>query len=79
MLKSYSTLPGPSPQVRVWSQSRQRAERFRQSVGGPVKICLSVEEAVRGADAIVTVTKCTELVLFGRWVKPGAHVAGERN
>ncbi|XP_073346454.1 ketimine reductase mu-crystallin [Pagrus major] len=65
----------PFKEVRVWSRSRQRAERFCQSVGGPVKICLSAEEAVRGADAIVTVTKCKEPVLFGQWVKPGAHVA----
>ncbi|XP_070783452.1 ketimine reductase mu-crystallin [Enoplosus armatus] len=62
-------------EVRVWSSSGQRAERFRSSVSGPVTVCVSVEEAVRGADAIVTVTRCTEPVLFGQWVKPGAHVA----
>lgn len=70
--------PGSSPQVRVWSHRKQRAERFRQSVSGPVTVFDSVEEAVRGADAIVTVTRCTEPVLFGQWVKPGAHVAGEK-
>ncbi|XP_044034875.1 ketimine reductase mu-crystallin [Siniperca chuatsi] len=62
-------------EVRVWSHTRQRAERFCHSVSGPVTICLSVEEAVKGADAIVTVTRCTEPVLLGQWVKPGAHVA----
>lgn len=67
-----------SYQVRVWSHSKQGAERFCHSVSGPVKMFVSVEEAVRGADAIVTVTRCTEPVLFGQWVKPGAHVAGER-
>ncbi|KAG8009056.1 Ketimine reductase mu-crystallin [Nibea albiflora] len=65
----------PFKEVRVWSRTRQWVEKFCQSVSGPVKICDSVEEAVRGADAIVTVTRCTEPVLFGRWVKPGAHVA----
>uniref|UniRef100_A0A4W6CS35 Ketimine reductase mu-crystallin n=1 Tax=Lates calcarifer TaxID=8187 RepID=A0A4W6CS35_LATCA len=44
-------------------------------VSGPVTACVSVEEAVRGADVIVTVTRCTEPVLFGQWVKAGAHVA----
>lgn len=39
--------------------------------------CGSAEEAVRGADVIVTVTRSTEPVLFGQWVKAGAHVAGE--
>ncbi|XP_042253141.1 ketimine reductase mu-crystallin [Thunnus albacares] len=62
-------------EVRVWSHRKQSAERFCQSVSGPVTVCGSVEEAVRGADAIVTVTRCTEPVLFGQWVKPGAHVA----
>ncbi|XP_035469863.2 ketimine reductase mu-crystallin isoform X1 [Scophthalmus maximus] len=62
-------------EVRVWSHTREGAERFRNSVSGPVTACVSVEEAVRGADAIVTVTRCTEPVLFGQWVKPGAHVA----
>uniref|UniRef100_UPI0037E9B90F ketimine reductase mu-crystallin n=1 Tax=Semicossyphus pulcher TaxID=241346 RepID=UPI0037E9B90F len=62
-------------EVRVWSRTREGAERFSKSVSGPVTACASVEEAVRGADAIVTVTRCTEPLLFGRWVKPGAHVA----
>ncbi|XP_039992129.1 ketimine reductase mu-crystallin [Xiphias gladius] len=62
-------------EVRVWSRTREGAERFRHSVSGPVTVCDSAEEAVRGADAIVTVTRCTEPVLFGQWVKPGAHVA----
>ncbi|XP_078134929.1 ketimine reductase mu-crystallin [Sander vitreus] len=62
-------------EVRVWSRTRQKAERFCRSVSGPVTVCVSVQEAVRGADAIVTVTRCTEPVLFGQWVKPGAHVA----
>lgn len=30
---------------------------------------------MRGADVIVTVTRATEPVLFGKWVKVGAHVA----
>ncbi|XP_071402560.1 ketimine reductase mu-crystallin [Centroberyx affinis] len=62
-------------EVRVWSRTRESAERFGRSVGGAVTACDSVEEAVKGADAIVTVTRSTEPVLFGRWVKPGAHVA----
>lgn len=53
-------------------------ERFQRSVESAVKGCSSVEEAVRGADIIVTVTGSTEPVLFGQWVKPAAHVAGEK-
>ncbi|XP_041714814.2 ketimine reductase mu-crystallin isoform X2 [Coregonus clupeaformis] len=62
-------------EVRVWSRRKESAERFAQSTQGHVTVCESVEEAVNGADVIVTVTKAIEPVLFGQWVKPGAHVA----
>lgn len=65
----------PFKEVRVWSRTRQGVERFCRSASGPVTACVSAEEAARGADAIVTATSSTEPVLFGRWVKPGAHVA----
>lgn len=62
----------------MWSCSGKGLQRFCQSVSGPVTPCVSVEEAVNGADVIVTVTRSTEPVLFGRLVKPGAHVAGKK-
>ena len=34
----------------------------------------SLEEALKDADIIVTVTAATEPVVFGRWLKPGAVV-----
>lgn len=70
--------PAFSSQVRVWNHTRQGAERFSQSVSGPVTVCSSVKEAVSGADVIVTVTKSVKPLLFGQWVKPGAHVAGRQ-
>jgi thiomorpholine-carboxylate dehydrogenase len=35
---------------------------------------MSAEEAVRGADVIVTVTSSKTPVLKGDWLKPGCHV-----
>ncbi|XP_072312371.1 ketimine reductase mu-crystallin [Eucyclogobius newberryi] len=61
-------------EVRVWSRSKDRADTFAGSLKGPVRVCESVEETVKGADVIVTVTRSTEPVLLGQWVKPGAHV-----
>lgn len=61
----------------MWSRRKETAERFAQSTQGHVTVWESVEEAVNGADVIVTVTGASEPVLFGQWVKPGAHVAGE--
>jgi thiomorpholine-carboxylate dehydrogenase len=58
-------------EVRVWSQTQKHAEKFADEIGGKV---MSAEEAVRGADVVVTVTSSREPVLKGAWLKPGAHV-----
>ncbi|XP_049615549.1 ketimine reductase mu-crystallin [Syngnathus scovelli] len=62
-------------EVRVWGHRKQGMSRFQSSISGPVTLCDSAEAAVTGADVIVTVTSSSEPVLFGQWVKPGAHVA----
>lgn len=64
-------------QVRVWSRRREMAHRFVNDLQGPVRVCSSVKEAVTGADVIVTATGASEPILFGEWVKSGAHVAGQ--
>ncbi|XP_060795595.1 ketimine reductase mu-crystallin [Neoarius graeffei] len=62
-------------EVRVCSRRLETAERFAAGVQGPVKVFSSAKEAVHGADLIITVTSSHEPVLFGEWVKPGAHIA----
>eukprot|EP00079_Xenopus_tropicalis_P029781 XP_012825446.1 PREDICTED: ketimine reductase mu-crystallin isoform X1 [Xenopus tropicalis] len=61
-------------EVRVWSRTREKAERFARTAEGEVHVCSTPQEAVSGADVIITVTMATEPVLFGDWVKPGAHI-----
>ncbi|XP_017668806.1 PREDICTED: ketimine reductase mu-crystallin [Lepidothrix coronata] len=61
-------------EVRIWNRSKEKAEKFASSVHGPVQVCSSAQEAVVGADVIVTVTMATEPILSGAWVKPGAHI-----
>jgi ornithine cyclodeaminase/alanine dehydrogenase-like protein (mu-crystallin family) len=58
-------------EVRVWSRTAEHAQAFAAATG--VKF-MELEEAVRGADVIVTATSTREPVLRGRWLKPGAHV-----
>jgi thiomorpholine-carboxylate dehydrogenase len=58
-------------EMRVWGRTRAHAERFAAEVGARV---MEAEDAVRGADVIVTATAATEPVLRGAWLKPGAHV-----
>ncbi|KAI5627362.1 ketimine reductase mu-crystallin [Silurus asotus] len=62
-------------EVRVCSRRLETAERFAARVQGPVKVFSSAKEAVHGADIIITVTNSSQPVLFGEWVKPGAHIA----
>jgi ornithine cyclodeaminase/alanine dehydrogenase-like protein (mu-crystallin family) len=58
-------------EVRVWSPTREHAEQFAKEIGATVT---SAEEAVRGADVVVTATNSTVSILRGEWLKPGCHV-----
>jgi ornithine cyclodeaminase/alanine dehydrogenase-like protein (mu-crystallin family) len=58
-------------EIRVWSPTREHAERFAKEIGATA---VSAEEAVRGADVIVTATSSKTPVLHGLWLKPGCHV-----
>jgi len=64
--------------VRVWSRSREHAERFAgeqsDAAGVKIEVCASGEEAVRGADLVCTTTAAKEPVVHGAWLSPGAHV-----
>jgi len=57
--------------VRVWSPTKEHAKQFAEEIGGTA---VSAEEAVRGADVVVTVTNSKTPVLKGSWLKPGCHV-----
>lgn len=63
--------------VRIWNRTKENAEKFARTVNGPVLVCSSVQEAVSGADVIVTVTMATQPILRGEWVKAGAHINGK--
>lgn len=58
-------------EVRVWSRSREHAQRFAQEHEA---IATDAQSAVRGADVVVVATSATRPVLKGKWLKPGAHV-----
>lgn len=58
-------------EIRVWSLTREHAERFAKKFGAEA---MSAEEAVRNADVIVTATSSKNPVLHGTWLKPGCHV-----
>ena len=57
-------------EVRVWSP--RRAAAFAEEHG--VTAVASAEEAVRGADVVVTATTSQTPVLSGEWLSPGVHI-----
>src|SRR5437588_5019679 len=58
-------------EIRVWSPNQGHAAQFAKEIGAEA---MSAEEAVRGADVVVTVTSSKTPVLRGAWLKPGSHV-----
>jgi alanine dehydrogenase len=57
-------------EVRVWSP--RRAAAFAEEHG--VRAAAAAEEAVRGADVVVTATTSSTPVLSGEWLSPGVHI-----
>ena len=58
--------------VRVWSRSAEKRETFARNFG--VQAVATAEEAVRGADILVTATNYADPILDAAWVAPGTHI-----
>ena len=58
-------------EIRAWSPTQEHAERFAKEIGATAMLA---ENAVRGADVVVTATNSKTPVLKGSWLKPGSHV-----
>jgi len=61
----------PFEEIRVWSPTKEHAERFAREIGATAT---SADDAVRGADVVVTTTNSKTPVVEGSWLKPGSHV-----
>jgi alanine dehydrogenase len=64
--------------VRAFSRTPEHRERFAkemtEQLGFPVVAVASAQEAVHGADIVVTATNSTDPVLDGSWLTPGMHI-----
>src|SRR5207244_13322629 len=58
-------------EIRAWSPNKSHAEEFAKEIGAR---STSAEDAVRGADIIVTATSSKTPVLQGAWLKRGCHI-----
>jgi ornithine cyclodeaminase/alanine dehydrogenase-like protein (mu-crystallin family) len=58
-------------EVRVWSRIPENASRLAAEIGARP---LPAEQAVRGADVVVTVTNAPEPILRGAWLEAGTLV-----
>src|SRR2546425_2033957 len=68
----------PLRHVRVWARTAAGVQRFiaemQPHAGVPMTACASAEEAVRGAEIIVTATSASTPVLGGGWVAVGPQL-----
>ena len=60
--------------VRVYSPTEAHARALAAAGDGLARVVSSAEDAVRGADVVVTATSAREPVLRRDWLEPGAHV-----
>jgi alanine dehydrogenase len=65
-------------EVRVFSRDSDRRADFCQKMNEELGLnatpATSAEEAVRGADIVITATNSVKPVLHGEWLAPGTHV-----
>ena len=64
--------------ARAFGRDPERRKNFcremSERIGVAVEAAASSEEAVKGADIIITATSANQIVLEGAWLAPGMHV-----
>jgi ornithine cyclodeaminase/alanine dehydrogenase-like protein (mu-crystallin family) len=65
-------------EVRVYSPDRHRVEAFKKNLHDHLDIsvipCKGAEEALKGADILITATPSEKAVVSREWIKAGTHI-----
>src|ERR1700758_3124269 len=68
----------PLKRVRAFGRDPERRAKFcremSEKIGVTVEPATSGEEAVKGAEIMITATSATKVVLEGAWLTPGVHI-----
>jgi len=62
----------PIKDVRVWSRDQAKREQFANLIGATA--CSTAEQAVRGADIVVTATSSKDPVIESGWIAADTHI-----
>lgn len=62
----------PIAEARVWSRNAEKRRKFAQELD--ISESATAEEAIRGADVVVTATNAKDPVLEDGWIAPGVHI-----
>ena len=67
-------------EVRVWSRSQATLDHFMRTQQPKfpqlrIRPSTDLEQAVRGADVVVTVTPARGPIVMDEWIAPGTHIA----
>jgi len=67
---------GDFEEARIWSRTPERSTALAAEARAPfpVEAVETAEEALRGADVVVTATTAREPIVRREWLSPGAHV-----
>lgn len=70
----------PWEDVRVWSRSQSTLDQFVKEQqpkyeNFTIRTSTNLEEVVRGADVVVTVTPARGAIVMADWISPGTHIA----
>ena len=70
----------PWSEVRIWSRGPATLNAFVEAQqprykGFAIRPSIHLEETVRGADVVVTVTPARHPIVMTDWIAPGTHIA----